>query len=536
MQTEVVRAATPMLAARRRNRMRHSLTLAVLALLTLASCGGTPRQQQQAANRLVRLSDDEVKSLDPQKASDLTSLRIAADQFEGLTRYRADGTIEPGLAASWTYDRTGLNWRFTLRPGLRFSDGKPITSGTIVSVFNRLRAPATGSPNAALFNVIEAIEAPTPDIVAIRLRAPFPALPELLAHPAIAALPVHRIKGMDERWTSDRPLVASGAYRTAEWKLHDHLRLERNPHWHDAPAPVAEVDWKPVDDRQSAFRQFRAGEADLVSDFPSERKSWMDRIHPGQAQVAPYRGAYYFAFNTRRPPFNDRRVRQALNLMVERKAIADRLLAIGNPPAWGVVPLGVAPGGTDYRPGWADWPRARRLAVAQRLLAAAGYGPERKLRFEIRFNSDVDHRRVALAMIDNWRGLPVAATLLNTEATLHFASLRRGDFDLARAGWIGDLSVPENFLAVHRGDAGIINYSGYRNPRFDAALDHALTIADPAYRAVELRKAEALLMVDAPVLPVYYYVSKNLVGPRVRGWHNNLANVHPSRTLRLKGS
>ena len=518
------------------NPRRRGLIIAALALLTLASCAETPRQQQQTANRLIRLSDDEAKSLDPQKASDLTSLRIAADQFEGLTRYRADGTIEPGLAASWTHDRTGLNWRFILRPDLRFSDGRHITAGTIVSVFNRLRDPATGSPNAALFSVIEAVEGPTTDIVAIRLSVPFPALAELLAHPAIAALPVHRIKDVGQRWTSDRPLVTSGAYRTAEWLLHDQLRLERNPQWHDAPAPIAEVVWKPVDDRQSAFRQFRAGEADLVSDFPSERKVWMDRTHPGQAQVAPYRGAYYFVFNTRRPPFNDRRVRQALNLMVERKAIADRLLAIGNPPAWSVVPTGIGPDGTDYRPGWANWPHARRLAEAQRLLSAAGYGPKRKLHFEIRFNSDVDHRRVALAMIDNWRGLPVTATLLNTEATLHFASLRRGDFDLARASWIGDLSVPENFLAVHRSDAGVINYSGYSNVRFDATLEHALKVADPRNRAAELRRAEALLMADAPVLPVYYYVSKNLVGPRVRGWHNNLANVHPSRTLRLKGS
>lgn len=514
--------------------------LAALALLAApllsASCSAPGHGDKTAANRLVRLSDDEVKSLDPQKASDLTSLRIAADQFEGLTRYRGDGRVEPGLARSWTKTPDGLLWRFYLRPGLRFSDGQPITAGTFVTVFNRLRHPATASPNSSLFDVIARIEASGSDTVDVTLHYPFPALAELLAHPAMTALPVHRIASIGESWTNDRPLVTSGAYRMTNWTLHDRLLLERNPRWHDQPAPIAAVEWKPVDDRQSAFRQFRAGEADLVGDFPSEQKQWLDRHHPGSAKVAPYRGAYYFVFNTRRPPFNDRRVRQALNMMVERRAIAGRLLGIGNPPAWGVVPPGMPGTSPAFRPGWTNLPRAQRMAQARQLLADAGYDGRRPLRFEIRFNSDTDHRRVALALLDNWRDLPVRVTLLNTEATLHFASMRRGDFDLARAGWIGDLSAPENFLGVHRSDAGAINYSGYANPAFDLMLQQALATPGEDRRSAGMKSAEAILMADAPVLPVYYYVTKNLVSPRVLGWQNNLANVHPSRTLRLKGS
>ncbi len=506
------------------------------AILLASACSSTSGPEPAESSRLVRLSDDEVKGLDPQKVSDLTSQRVAADQFEGLTRYRADGTVEPGLAASWTHDAKGLSWRFVLRPDLRFSDGTPITAATFVEVLRRLRDPATVSPNAGLFDVVARLQAPARGVVTIELRYPFPALPELLAHPALAALPMHRIADRGDRWTGDRPLVTSGAYRLARWSLHDRLRLIRNPRWHDPPPAIAIVDWKPVDDRQSAFRQFRAGEADLVGDFPAERKAWLDRHYPGAAQVAPYRGSFFFVFNTRRPPFNDRRVRVALNLLTERRAIAERLLAIGNPPAWGVVPPGLPGYEKAYRPIWWNWPHDRRLAVARQLLAMAGYGAARPLRFEIRFNSDVDHKRVALALLDNWRGLPVRATLLNTEATLHFASLRRGDFDLARASWIGDLSAPENFLGVYRDDAGGSNYSGYRSPRFDRLLQHALATAVSSQRMADMKKAETVLMADAPILPIYDYVTKNLVGHRVRGWQNNLANVHPSRTLYLKGS
>jgi peptide/nickel transport system substrate-binding protein/oligopeptide transport system substrate-binding protein len=219
-------------------------------------------------------------------------------------------------------------------------------------------------------------------------------------------------------------------------------------------------------------------------------------------------------------------------MTVEREAITGRLLALGNPPAWGVVPPMIY-GGRGYRPGWAGWPRQRRVETAQALLRKAGYGPGHPLRFEIRFNSDPEHRRIALALLDNWRALPVEARLLNTEATLHFASLRQGDFDLARSGWIGDLSAPENFLEIYRNGSGL-NYSGYRNPAFDRLLEKAMQTSAPGTRTLLMRKAEALLMADAPVLPVHHYVTKNLVGARVQDWQNNLANIHPSRSLRLK--
>jgi oligopeptide transport system substrate-binding protein len=506
--------------------------LITLFLLLLAACSDndTGSRRIASADTLIRLSDADSRGLDPQMVSDIASTRIAADQFEGLTRFDAAGKAEAGLSERWSISADGKTWSFTLRKGLRFSDGTAITADIFPAAITRIRDEKSGSPHGALFGVIDTITAPDTQTVIVRLKNPFPELPALLAHPAMAALPFHRITPKGEKWTADRPLVTSGAYRLIDWKLNQQLQLEANPYWHGGKPVSAKLIWRPMDNMNSAMRLVLAGGADIGSDYPPSRHHWLKAKYPKLVRSHPFLGTYYFAFNTRKPPFDDARVRRALSMTIDRNWVAHKMVDAGNTPAWGLLPPGLG-AKVSMQPEWAKWPRPKILAEAKRLLRQAGYSQNRPLVFEIRFNSSTEHRRAAVAMATMWRELGVEAKLLNSESSLHFDSLKRADFQFARSGWLADLPAPENFLAVHRSDAGAQNYSGYANPEYDAALDAALAEPNPEQRAVKMRAAEAILMRDMPILPLYYYSSRALVQPTVTGWLDNDAHVHPSRTL-----
>jgi peptide/nickel transport system substrate-binding protein/oligopeptide transport system substrate-binding protein len=218
-------------------------------------------------------------------------------------------------------------------------------------------------------------------------------------------------------------------------------------------------------------------------------------------------------------------------MTIDRDWIAQRLIRSGVRPAWGLLPpgLGVAP----LRPDWANWPMARRQVIARELLAQAGYGPDHPLRATLRFNSDRDHRRIGTAVAAMWAPLGVEISLFNSEASLHFAAMRRGDFQIARAGWVADMPTPENMLMVHQSHATALNYAGYHSPEFDAALDRALDTANPSARAHMMRQAEQRLIFDAPIIPIFHNAARALVAPRVHGWQDNPINLHPSRSLSL---
>ena len=530
--------------------------LAALALLVTA-CGrsAAPRPVESgnlSDNALYRVIDDEVGTLDPHKVSSVTDIRVATDLFEGLTTFGYDGRIAAGLAESWEASPSAMQWRFRLRPLATFSDGSPINAEDVVSSLRRSVDPKTAAPMARLLGPIlnaDAIirgEKPPESLgvsaigrtgIQVQLSRPAPELMELLAHPVASVVPVRSIAALGDNWSRAEGLVTSGPYVVARRILHATLELERNSKFHGAgDVRLGKIYYYPISDRDAAIRKFRAGEVDIVQEFNRTQLELVQREKPKAVRIADYRGTYYWVFNTRKPPFDSKAVRCALSMAVDRDIIAHQVTGMGNQPSFSIVPATMPGYGGPVVPEWARLTPAQKQQAAISGLASAGYGPDKPLKFEARFNSSDDHKRVALALAQMWKRLGVDMSLFNTEASVHFAALKSGDFAFARSGWIADYNAPDSFLGIYHSSAGVMNYSGFKDQAFDRAYDAALGEADPARRIALLRAAEQIAADACVVIPLFGQRTHNLVSTDVHGWNDNFANINPSRYLSVARS
>ena len=543
------------------SRTATALRATALALLLglVTACGGGERggnEQQAAADAAVerttlrRGNGPEADTLDPQRARTDAAFNILRDLFEGLTAIGHDGGAVPGAAESWTVGADGLEYTFQLRENLRWSNGDPLRAADFVAGMRRLVDPATASPYAQVLEpVLNAaaiirgeqppenlgLSAPDDRTVVIRLQNPAPYLLGLLAQPG--TFPVHGPSLAQYGTEHARPgrLVSNGAFALKDWVVGSHVVAERNPHyWNDAATQVARVHYLHHSDAGTEFRQYRAGELDVTYSVPPQQFAWIQSNLPGELHVAPQLSVYYYGFNLKRPPFQDNPgLRRALSLVIDRERLTTAVTGVGEAPAYGWVPRGVA----DYTPQQFDYaarPYAERVAEARELYRKAGYSTERPLRTEIRYNSGEIHNRLAVAIAAMWKdALGVETTLYAEEFRALLQSIQAGgETQVFRSSWIGDYNDAYSFAQLLQTGFGI-NLTGYSNPRYDALLGAATREPDPVRRGALLEEAERLMLADHPVLPLYFYVNKHLVKPYVQGWTDNVMNVQYSKDLRL---
>jgi oligopeptide transport system substrate-binding protein len=499
-----------------------------------------------------RGNDAEPETLDVHKTSTVGESHVMRDLYEGLVIKNAKGEVIPGVAEKWETSDDGKLFRFTLREGAKWSNGDPVKASDFVFAYRRIMNPETGAKYAnVLYPILNAekvnkgngkaedlgVKAVDDRTLEVRLERPTPYFIELLTHQT--GLPVHpaSVEKHGKDYVKPGNLVSNGAYMLTEFVPNSHIKVVKNPHFWDAKnVQIEQVMFYPVSDLAAAVRRFQAGELHSTPDVPADQIKSLKERFGNQVVLGPYLGVYALPVNTSKAPLNDVRVRKALSMVIDREFIAEQIWGQTMQPAYSFVPPGI---GNYGEPAMADYKSMSpidREEKAKALLKEAGFGPGLKpLKVEMRYNTTDNNRNTVIAVADQWKALGVETSFINTDAKTHFAHLRDGgDFDVARYGWIGDYSDPQNFLFLLESDNKGFNYGKWNNPEYDSLMKQAAAETDLKKRADILKKAEAIFMREEPWIPVMHYGTKNLISPKLTGFHQNIAGVYPSRFLQLK--
>ncbi len=530
---------------------RILLAVGLFSIVTPALAAQAPPGTVLADKQeLVRNNGNEPSSLDPHKVESDVEFNIISDLFEGLISVSPSGEIQPRLAETWQ-NKDNTVWTFHLRPGVTWSDGTAITAQDIVWSWQRLVSPGTASPYASYpgnMHIVNGAEIAqgkkAPETLGVKalddmtlevtLNQPNAAFLAMLAHPSLVPLDKVLISRYGDKWTKPEHMVASGPYKISQWVVNERIVAERNPrYWDDAHTVINKVTYLPISSEAADVNRYKAGEIDIVYTVPINQFSQLKKTMGEQLDVSPQLATYYYEFNTTRPPFNDPRVRRALNMALDKDIIAEKVMGQGQRPAWLISQPDV--GGVKLQnPEYASWPREKRIAEAQKLLNEAGFNEAHPLVFNLLYNTSESHQRIAIAASSMWKkNLGVEAKLQNQEWKTMLDTMHTHNFDVVRYAWIADYDDAATFLNTFRtGDSE--NTSQYSNPAYDEALRNAAKAPDSATRGKFYQQAEDLLGQDVPAIPVYHYVRTHLVKPWVGGFTPDKLGYYYTKDMYIK--
>ncbi|MBX7246009.1 MAG: peptide ABC transporter substrate-binding protein [Candidatus Sumerlaeaceae bacterium] len=501
----------------------------ILALLAGTLC-------YAAEQKLVFNLSTEPKSLDPHKANGVPEAHVILNLLEGLTRTDAQGNAVPAMAEKWDVSPDGRTYTFTLRKA-NWSNGEPVTADDFVYGWRHCLEPSTAGEYAYQLFFVEGAEdynagkskdpatigvkALAPDKLEVKLKAPTPFFPSVLAHYAYSPLKQSYVEAHPKWASTPEEYMVNGPFRMAEWKHADRLILKKNPAYYNAAnVKLEEIVMPMITNESTGLMQFESGHIDYTEYIPLPDIPRLQK--DARYTTAPYMGVYYVAFNNTRKPFDDARVRKAFALAVNRQQLVSAVLRAGQIPALAMVPPGITIEGGDFRKTTGDYFK-EDVAEAKRLLAEAGYpGGKSFPKVKYLFNDMEMHRIIGQALQNMWLvNLGVKVDLDVQEWKVFLQNRKSLNYQMCRAGWIGDYLDPITFLDMFQTSAGN-NDVGYKNPAYDKLIGEIQHSADGAKRLQLLRDAEKQIIgTDMVVAPLYFYIRQWVKKPSVQGIVSN---------------
>ena len=504
--------------------------LALMAALFLAGTGAA------AEGEIVFNLAVEPQTIDPVRNNAVDGSNVIFNLFDGLVRIGFDDAPEPGCAERWEVSEDGMTWTFHLRKGLKWSDGKPLTAEDFRYGLLRLLDARNASPNAymayflkngeAFFNGkagSEDVGIDVPDDATLRLRLenPAPLMLDCLSFYAFAPARADVVEQDPRGWaTKPESLVSNGPFVLSEWKHNSELTLTKNPNYWDADnVKIDKVRMVMITDSNTALAAFKAGKVDLLDRIPPQMTPQL--IQSGEAKVAPALGTAFCVFNVARAPFDDPRVRKAFTLAIDRTAMVEKVTLGGQKSAVAFIPYGIPGVGSDrdFRAeGGTFLPERADPEAAKKLLAEAGY-PDGKgfPKVAYKYNLSSTNKAIAEALQAMWKqNLGVEVELANEEWKVFLNTREQGDFQIARHAYV-TIFFDAGSLLEGWVTGSPKNVARYSDPEYDALIRDSLKQMDRSKRMEDMHRAEAILMRDLPVLPLYFYSTPYMQSARVKG-------------------
>ena len=533
------------------SRTKSLLVLLFTAFSALYGCGagsdgGSDSGLETGLVVIHRGNGGDAQTLDPARAQDEHTFHVLTDLYEGLLAIDAAGTIVNASASSWDVSENGLVYTFHVAEDARWSNGEPVTADHFVTGMQRALLPETGSAyNFLLHPILNAQKIASGDMSAeslgvttvddrslrIELAAPAPYFPSVLTMP-IAYPHFGGTNVPQGRYSDPREFVGNGPFLLDEWHPGSHIRLRKNPQFREADlVDIDGVVFHAIAEPVTELNMFLAGELDITSTVPGSHVTSLRETHIDELQISPSLAIYYLAFDLSEAPFDNANLRKALSMAVDRDALVE-VIGRGEQPAYGLVPDGV----NNYDParfGWAALPAEERLAQARRYYEQAGYSVEQPLRLTLLYDVGDIHETIVLAVAGMWRDALGVEVELDKREWKYFLATRdnREDWQVMRFAWSGDYDHPGTFTDMLRSTSPQ-NLPGYASDRYDELLSQAEAATDLREQMRLYARAEAEMLGDHPIVPLYFYVSKHLVVPEVSGFKTNVLDRHPSRYLR----
>jgi oligopeptide transport system substrate-binding protein len=522
-----------------RNTMRKTLAvLLCLCCLTvalpLAGALAAPVQE------LTFALNNQPDGFDPSITNNSFASPFLNNVFEGLVTYDTqDGSLIPGNAESWTISDDGLTYTFTLREGLKWSDGSPLTAQDYLYTFQRILTPATGAQYLNLVTEyitgaqayydgtgdVEGLGVKAPDerTLILTLAAPAPFYLSILTMWTFCPVKQATVEANGDQWTNKpETYVVNGPFKVSEFQIGERVVLVKNPEYYGAAdVNLEKITFRYIFDLSTALMAYEAGEIDGSRSFPSNEFPRMRAQDDGLIIVPAYATTYY-DINNAKAPYDNVLVRKALNLAIDRAALIDEVIQAPATPAYSLIGPGYVVNGEDFTAAISDFgltPTAD-VAGAQAALAEAGYpGGAGFPVLHLSYYTDDTVKKVVEAMAAMFtENLGIQVEISNEDWAVYYENIIAGNYDVGAMGWGADYLHPMTFLPLLKtGDAN--NLVGYSNTEYDALVEQARSETDPVKAMEIMRQADSIASAEYPLLTLYYRSNSMLLRPKVTGYY-----------------